>query len=225
MKLSSYIKTNLQIMLRPKGKQGFLSTLDSTSRILDVGCGNHKSVSSFKMVLPDCIYTGIDVGDYNQTSDSLSQIDEYIVTASSTFPSKIASLGNRFDAVVSSHNLEHCDNRNQCLDSIMKVVVKGGSVYLSFPSEKSIGFPRRSGTLNYYDDDTHQDSPPDFEAILEELKNNNFNVTFSAKYYKPFILRFIGFIMEPISMVTKRISIGTWDYYGFESIIHATKVS
>jgi hypothetical protein len=176
------------------------------------------------MILPDCIYTGIDVGDYNQTSSSLSLMDEYIVVDSGEFASRIADLGDNFNAVISSHNLEHCDNRSECLASIMKAVVKGGSLYLSFPSEKTVGFPGRAGTLNYHDDPTHKQIPPDFDAILEELNNNNFNVTFSAKCYQPFILRCIGFIMEPISMFSKRISIGTWELYGFESIIHATKI-
>ena len=224
MKILSFFKQNILMFLRPEGKQAFLKILDGRCRVLDVGCGNNQSVQSFKMILPGCSYTGIDVGNYNQTKNSLDSMDEYIVVEPSKFGSGIADLGKRFDAVISCHNLEHCDNRSECLESMMESLVKGGRIYLSFPSEKSVGYPSRSPTLSYYDDPTHKEGPPNFENILEELNKHNFKVTFAAKRYQPLILRFIGFIMEPISMVTKRISIGTWELYGFESVIHASKM-
>ena len=45
-----------------------------------------------------------------------------------------------------------------------------GKIYLSFPSVKTLNFPKRLGCLNYYDDPTHKDLPPDFNLILEIMK-------------------------------------------------------
>ena len=55
---------------------------------------------------------------------------------------------------------------------MLKKVKRGGSLYLSFPSAKSLSFPSRIGTLNYYDDITHNNEPPDLENIIEILKKN-----------------------------------------------------
>ena len=57
----------------------------------------------------------------------------------------------------------------------------GGLIYLSFPCEKSVNFPKREGTLNYFDDKTHQGMPPKFQALTDELKNNNFEIIFSIR--------------------------------------------
>ena len=67
--------------------------------------------------------------------------------------------------------------------------------------------------------------PPKFQAFINELKNNNFEIIFSTRRYKPLFLWLIGLIIEPYSKYKKKVLKGTWEYYGFESIIWAKKLN
>jgi len=216
------IKQYLDVLLRPNGRAYFLSKLASNASILDVGCGNNSPFKT-KNMLPKSTYYGIDVGDYNQVRPNLA--DEYILTDSANFISEISKFKNQFDAVISCHNLEHCEDRNGVLLAMFQSLKVGGQIFISFPSERSIGFPSRAGTLNYYDDLTHKEYPPDFDGMINLLRENNFEIIFSKKSYRPRFLAILGFFFEPISRLRRKKLIGTWEYWGFESIITAKKRS
>jgi SAM-dependent methyltransferase len=216
------IKQYIDIFLRPDGRASFLAKLPSNACILDVGCGNNSPYKT-KKILPKCVYVGIDVGDYNQIKPNLA--DEYIVTDGNKFTSEIAKFNNRFDAVISCHNLEHCDDRTGTLLAMLQSLKVDGQIFLSFPSEASVAFPNRVGTLNYYDDLTHKESPPSFEYIIQLLNCNKFEIIFSSKSYRPRLLAILGLFFEPLSCLTRKKLAGTWEYWGFESIIKAKKFS
>jgi SAM-dependent methyltransferase len=209
-------------MLRRRAKIAFLAQLKANCSILDVGCGNN-SPYLVKSVLPMCKYTGVDIGDYNQKKPNLA--DSYIITTPENFASSISDLGQQFDAVISSHNLEHCNDRVATLLAIFKVLKPGGTLYLSFPSERASLFPKRDGTLNYFDDNTHQGLPPNFFEVTNLIKSSNFSIDFCAKNYQPSLLWLIGFLIEPISQIKNTVFLGTWEFYGFETIIWARKNS
>lgn len=206
--------------IRPNGKIDFLFSLPSDALILDVGCGNN-SPYRVKKILPQSVYTGIDVGDYNQTEHN--NADKYIITSPEKFSSEISKFSEEFDAVISSHNLEHCDHRDETLEAMLGALKVGGQLFLSFPCEQSTLFPKRGGTLNYFDDSTHKLTPPKFDSILLTLKKFEFEVVYSNKNYKPTLLWLVGLILEPVSRLKNRNLFGTWEYYGFESIIIAKK--
>jgi SAM-dependent methyltransferase len=211
----------LNKFFRPFGKIYFLSSLSATSKILDVGCGNNSS-NTIKTLLPNSFYTGIDICNYNQTKEILA--DSYILTISKDFSNEIGRFENHFDAVISNHNLEHCDDRNATLFAMMRAVNFGGKIFLAFPSEFSTNFPSRFGTLNYYDDNSHKYGPPSFDYILSSLSKFGFIITYANKNYSPKFLFFLGLLFEPFSRFFNRNMIGTWEYYGFESIIIAEKI-
>jgi SAM-dependent methyltransferase len=217
------LKTNLILkkLLRPKGKLEFLSNLPATVSILDVGCGNN-SPFLVKKILPNCSYTGIDIEDNKQ--GKLNLADKYVLTNSENFSNEIDKMHEMFDAVLSSHNIEHCDKREETLIAMLMSLKVDGKLFLSFPSEESVNFPRRRGTLNYYDDSTHKYSPPKFQEILNLLSKFGFEISFAEKRYSPLPLKLVGAMFEPFSRITKRVWIGTWEYYGFESIIIAKKL-
>jgi len=204
-------------------KSRFIKTINNKGTVLDVGCGNN-SPYRIKRSRPDLYYVGVDVSDYMQSTPNLA--DEYIISQPDKFHDTILNLGERFDAALSSHNIEHCCDREKTLDAIIKVLKPaGGRLYLSFPSQASVTFPSRVGTLNYYDDKTHTDEPPNFTEIIEKLKASNMKVSFAKNPYKPFFLYLIGLLLEPFSKITRKNLIGraTWAYYGFESVIIAEK--
>jgi SAM-dependent methyltransferase len=213
------IKPCLASVFRRHRKLDFLSRLPPRCEILDVGCGSN-SPYQVKSLFPDCIYTGLDVDDYRQTKPNLA--DHYVLADSRCFPDSVLAFGKKFDAVISSRNLEHCDNRDKTLDAMMAVLKDGGRLYISFPSEMSVTFPSREGCLNYYDDPTHKSVPPDFGAIIDLLSRKGFSILYSVKRYQPPLFWTLGLVSEPISKRLGRMQ-GAWEYYGFESIIWAQK--
>lgn len=217
-------------LLKPKGKIGFLSNIKKFKNILDIGCGNN-SVLTIKKHFKDIYYTGVDVKNFESISPeyslnkiSHSLIDKHILCEPENFAKTIENIQNLQDIVISSHNIEHCFEREKVLAAMLKKISSGGSLYLSFPCSDSVNFPKRKGCLNYYDGDDHLGIPPDFDEIIKTLKSKNFQITFATKRYRPIILLIIGLILEPLSFFLKKRFIGTWELYGFESIIHAKKM-
>jgi SAM-dependent methyltransferase len=214
-------KIILKIIWPKYSKSGFLKIIDHNGKLLDVGCGNN-SPYYIKTRYPSIVYYGIDVGDYNQTKPNVA--DNYIVVKPEDFAGAIENMPELFDTVISSHNLEHCNDRDRTLDAMIKVLKSGGYLFLSFPTEESVNFPGpRKGTLNYYDDETHKDKPPEYDKIISKLKDNNMQIIFASKSYKPFFLYLIGFFLEWKSKKDKEVRIWTWAYWGFETIIWAKK--
>lgn len=187
---------------------------------MDVGCGND-SPFIVKQILPNCKYTGIDICDFNQTKPNLA--DHYVVTNAGNFAEEISKFSNSFHAVISSHNIEHCDDRDGTFRAILSTLKIDGKIYISFPCEDSANFPHRRGTLNYYDKAEHKGVPPNFNQFIEELRASNFEIIFSDRRYKPPILWLAGFVVEPFSRYRKKVLRGTREYYGFESIIWARR--
>lgn len=93
---------------------------------------------------------------------------------------------------------------------------------LAFPCEKSVNFPHRKGTLNFYDDKTHT-KPPVFEAVLEKLNKNGMRIIIAKRQYKPLFYWIWGLLREPASRRKQEIMKGTWAFWGFETVIWAEK--
>jgi len=167
---------------------------------------------------------GIDVGDYNQTVPVNEYADRYIVVTSDTFPAEIRMMVNEFDAVISSHNIEHCDAPIETLKALLLSLKNEGRIYLSFPCQESVAFPRRKGTLNFFDDPTHR-WRPDLAIILDTVRAEGFRIEFLAPRYRPLFFALIGLFLEPLSFILKRNMPwgSTWALYGFETVIWASR--
>jgi len=216
----TYLRALATRWLRPKGKADFLFHLKPSASILDVGCGNN-SPFYIKSILPDSTYTGLDIGDYNQSLPNVA--DRYILTTTEKFAAEIARFKNVFDAVICAHNLEHCDDRDQTFVAMLESLKPGGKMYLAFPCQQSVHFPKRRGSLNYFDDPSHVAEPPDYRRLIDELKARRFSILFATPNHQPRLLWLWGLLVEPCSAFRKRAFIGTWELYGFESIIWAQK--
>jgi len=208
-------------LCKPKGRQAFLLAQMPGFTLLDVGCGND-SPALTKAVRPDCRYLGIDVADYNLSARSKQLADIYRVVPAEGFADAIAEFEGSVDAVVSWHNLEHCNDPKGVLRAMCRALRPGGALYLSFPSKASTGFPSRRGTLNFFDDPTHK-QPPDVNDVLALLHAEGVEVTFLARRYRPLVPTVIGLLLEPVSALTRRLMPfgSTWAFYGFEVVIWA----
>lgn len=204
--------------LRRRGKQAFLKSLPPGARVLDVGCGNN-SPRDAKVLRPDIVYTGLDVGDYNQ-QDSLRYADAYEVVPPAAFAAAIAAHAGTMDAVVSSHNLEHCDHPAAVLRAMAAALRPRGQLFLAFPCEASVGFPHRRGSLNFFDDVTHQ-AVPRWERVVQALRSSGVTPVYATRRYRPVLLAVAGLLLEPLSRALARnMPAGaTWALYGFESVI------
>jgi len=217
------IKWKIDRVIRPNGKISFINSIIKNGKVLDVGCGNN-SPFMVKSLRPDFYYTGLDIGIYNQTADYTRFADEIILTEPENFQFKIEEHPNTYDSIICSQNLEHCNDYMGVTLAMVKALIKGGTIYLSFPCEESIHFPRRNGCLNFYDDPTHKNLIP-YQAFISLLTQNGMEICFTSKRYRPLIPFLIGFLLEPFCKISNRLAIlgSSWAFYGFETIIVAQK--
>jgi SAM-dependent methyltransferase len=228
LNFSRIFKNYSKLLVDNAGKTAFLKQLPQNPSLLDVGCGNN-SLTSCKGVRKDILYHGIDVADYNITEHEKAQMDQYIISSPEGFSDSIRSLGTKFDAIISAHNIEHCNDPEAVLFAMGAVLKPGGMIFLSFPSEESIHFPSRKGTLNFFDDPTHQ-TVPNFNQIKSTLVQNGFIIQKAIKRNpgRLYLPRILGWIIEPISRRLNKVIFAnsinlTWYFWGFESIIWAKK--
>ena len=221
-RLLQKLKTYIRRKADRYSKKCFIEQLPANAKLLDIGCGNNSPYHT-KLLRHDLFYIGLDITDYNQEVNPHSHSDRYIVVPAEKFISEIDKFNNSVDAIISSHNIEHCDNQTQMLQSMAGALKIGGTIFISFPCEKSWTFPSRKGTLNFFDDPTHKHIPS-FDNIVSILKENNIALNVSIKRHRP-IYHFIrGLIKEPLSIWRKQVMGGTWALYGFESIIWGRRI-
>lgn len=232
MKYDSDNSTNIKLTLKnilgikilyPHNRDDFLLRFRNKKNItlLDVGCGN-SSVCGIKRVCPNVNYIGLDVGDYNQVPGAIKMMDKYIVVSPEEFASEIGKLENQVDIVISKHNLEHCNQPEMTLVNMLKALKNNGKIYLAFPSEKSVDFPSRKGTLNFYDDPTHVYLPR-YDEVLSILEKNGVKIRYAKRQYRPLVLRLVGRLNVNKCQKSEKVFPGIWEYYGFETIIWGEK--
>jgi SAM-dependent methyltransferase len=221
--LLTRIQNRIHQAVKTRGKYAFIARLMPQARVLDVGCGNN-SPARFKLLRPDCGYIGLDVGNYRQNEPAADYADEYLLVEPAAFAAAIERYQGQLDAVISSHNLEHCLAPDRVMEAMLAAIRPGGRIYLSFPCEQSVRFPRRKGNLNFFDDPTHR-AVPDWKATLTALRRAGMRIDFSAARYRPLLLAVVGLLFEPVSAVMGRNggAGSTWSLYGFESVIWASK--
>ncbi len=197
----------------------FIYSIARSGKLLDVGCGND-SPEITKRARPDILYTGVDVSNYEQAHPVTDYADEYLLVTPENFAAAIEARPESYDAVICSHNLEHCLEPERVLLAMLQALKSEGILYLAFPCAASVRFPSRSGTLNFYDDKTHV-YVPEFSRILNTIRQHGCEISFARERYRPWRLFMIGMVLEPVSALQKKVIRGTWAFYGFESIIWA----
>jgi len=217
------IKRKILTLINPKGKTSFIDRIVKNCKVLDVGCGNNSPIL-FKTMRPDVYYTGIDIGIYNQKAGYNDYADELIITNSDDFRSKIEEYTCEFDSIICAHNLEHCDDHMGVTSAMIKALKNGGTIYISFPCEESVRFPKRTGCLNFYDDPTHKNLI-EYSSYIDFLNESGLEILFTRKRYRPVLPYLIGLLFEPYGRAFNKQAPfhGTWALYGFETIIIAQK--
>ena len=124
-------------------------------KILDVGCGNN-SPSRTKRHYPKCRYYGLDkTPQHNISKEDLVSMEQFFEIDLSDINNLSFVPDRFFDCILFSHVIEHLENGREVIAALLHKLVKGGIIYIEFPSPKSVNFPSMKGTLNFYDDPTH----------------------------------------------------------------------
>jgi SAM-dependent methyltransferase len=210
----------LRALTNPRGKLNFIESLPHGARVLDVGCGNNSPVVT-KRQRPDLYYVGLDVEDCRQDEGSIEKADRYIIAEPTKFAEAIDALDRNFGAVISCHNLEHCFEPEAVLEAMLRRLAPQGRLYTCFPCEASVNFPSRAGCLNFFDDPTHAQNPPDYLRVQQIIREAGFEITFATARYRPLLRTVMGALVEPASAALKRKLRGTWALYGFETVVCA----
>ncbi len=218
--ISERAKSLGHVVMRAHNRRRFLAELPTGAEVFDIGCGND-SPYLFKAIRPDIRYVGLDVADYGIAHDPNEYADQYLVVPPDQFLSTIQQRQGEFDAVVSSHNLEHCTEPDGVVTAMARALRPGGRIYLSFPAADTVNLPSREGTLNFFDDDTHV-RPPDFRRVLGFLTAAGIDIDFAAERFRPLNWVLVGLVNEPLSRTRHKVMRGTWALYGFETVIWGT---
>jgi 2-polyprenyl-3-methyl-5-hydroxy-6-metoxy-1,4-benzoquinol methylase len=218
----NWLKFKLEVRARlDKGsKWNLLRKSAPGIRVLDVGCAEASSYFT-KLLLPESYYVGIDICEYESDTPDLS--DEMIITPPTDFSKCINELDSEFEIVISSHNLEHCYEPYKTLEAMCEKVAEGGYLYISFPCQNSKHFPVRAGSLNYFQDPTHQAEGIYLSQIQAVLVKKNMVSILQNERNRPRLMFLIGLAIEPISFLRKKVMFGTWALYGFETVILVQK--
>ncbi len=191
-------------------------------KILDVGAGSH-SASITKQWLPACNYTGIDIpGSYNNDASDFKAMDKFI-EMDLTKLDFTAIPDNNYDMIVMSHVIEHLHNGDKVIAGLLPKLKKNGIIYLEFPSERSVNFPSKKETLNFYDDPTHCRlfSVKEVSGILTQNKLSILSEGTRRQW--------INILLMPFKIVFQTLTKGYvrggvyWDYYGFADYVLAKK--
>ena len=189
--------------------------------ILDVGSGSH-SATITKQWLPKCHYTGIDIANYGNDDADYKAMDEFIEMDLTQLEfSKIPE--NNYDMIVMSHVIEHLHNGDKVIEGLISKLKKGGMIYLEFPSERSVNFPSKRETLNFYDDPTHC-RIFSVKEVSDILTRNHLNILSSGTRRQ-----IINIALMPFKIIFQSITKGYvrggvyWDYYGFADYVCAKK--
>jgi len=137
-----------------------------------------------------------------------------------------------FDAILSSHVIEHLQDIGGFARKISEVLKPNGFVYLETPTTDSINFPKRdvflnagipTTTTNFYDDETHI-KPVSLQQILKIFTKHKFLACESGTIKMPFL-------EEPLitQAYTERDqecgSYGLWSLLGFAHYVILKKIN
>jgi SAM-dependent methyltransferase len=140
----------------------FIRQLAAGAKVLDVGCGQFRTLNKLRQQRPDLQFCAVDVlpvESFCPHQVAFSQVD--LETQLLPFPDE------EFDAIFFCHVLEHLARPLLFLSEAKRVLKPGGQLYVEGPSTRSLFLPSFSflksrgsfqavgDDLNFYDNFTH----------------------------------------------------------------------
>lgn len=186
-------------------------------RLLDVGCGNH-SVRQAKLWFPECEYYGVDQGVYNNDEEDFAMMESFF-QLDLEHDELDAIPDEFFDVIVMNHVIEHLWQGDRVLPRVVRKLRPGGRLYVEFPAERSLSFPRMRGTLNFCDDLTHV-RVYDIKEVANILLENGLRITRAG--VRRDWRRMLLFPALLVRGVLRGAPAGAfWDIMGFAEFVYA----
>jgi len=134
----------------------FIAKLPRGAGLLDIGSSDGETLRHFSELRPDLTLHATDIAGQPERYPTGSKFYRANIE-SDRLPVADGSL----DAVTCMHVVEHVTNVTAVLQEIMRVLKRGGLVYVETPHPKTLILPSPPGTsagtftMNFYDDPTH----------------------------------------------------------------------
>ena len=201
----------------------FVQQLGPQARILDLGCGQFKTLKRLRDQRPDLEYYAVDIMDVAGVCPpgvtfARTDIDH----------ERLPFDDGYFDAVFFCHVLEHLLYPMTALAEIRRVLKGGGQIYIEGPSTRalflpSLSFIRSSGAmkavgddLNFYDNFTHV-RPLSKRSLHMFLELASCDVAKLGHVRNPFKTAAAPFLVLSGLLAFKRrwICVGLWELVGW----------
>ncbi|MCB2183188.1 MAG: class I SAM-dependent methyltransferase [Desulfobulbaceae bacterium] len=211
----------MKFIVPVKFKKFYKEYKSKSFTILDVGCGNH-APSSTKNWFPHCRYFGVDKEMYNIAAYDVEIMEKFYKLdlreqALNDIPN------NFFNVAIVSHIIEHIPNGIDVIEELTCKLIKGGKIYIEYPSVRSLSFPQSKGSLQFCDDPSHI-KLYDLKEVCNVLLANDFRIL------KAGVRRdWVGILFLPAILFIKLLrkepltGFGLWDLMGFAEYVYAEK--
>jgi len=205
----------------------FFKTVPREAKVLDVGASNGALVCWKKWGVParnDIFFYANDL----QKGDFFDDCAGYFVQNLSE--EALKGYDGFFDAILSSHVLEHVKHWDTFVDNVVSLLATGGTMYLEWPTVESQTFPSRQkfltegipvSTVNFHDDATHLSTSGLIE-VAELLKKRGLVVTSQGLIRNAFLgeeLLALGRKIQDSELCTY----GVWMLLGFSQYLTLMK--
>ncbi|PKL83322.1 MAG: methyltransferase type 11 [Ignavibacteriae bacterium HGW-Ignavibacteriae-3] len=193
-------------------------------KLLDVGCGNHAARLAKKW-FSNCEYYGVDRGSYNNDENDFALMKKFYEIDLQNNINKLDDIpDNYFNVIVFNHVIEHLENGVEVLGKLSSKLVKGGKIYIEFPSVNSLRLPGMQDTFNFCDDPTHI-RIYSVREVANELLRNKFRIIKAGprRNMRRIILTPLILFMD-WRKTGRLVSYGLWDICGFAEYVYAEKL-
>ena len=170
----------------------FLKTLPAGATLLDVGAGDGSLQVFRRWPAP----ARNDLRMFAWAGAKGSSFDQYDGSEVGLWPDGPPAFGGRqFDAILAANFIEHIDDPIAFVKWSISRLAQGGSLLLEWPRPESASLPTTAElaalglpimTGNYFDDATHRQAIPDFNAVCTAIVDAGLTLRESGTVSVPF---------------------------------------